>query len=82
MDVRVCQSILDYIMVKEKDEEALNSMMIDEEKKYAPGGINDENETAYSDHNTIFCEFNWLFEDERPKSKNKILTKKSIQKNS
>ena len=75
-----CRSILDYVLVKEQDEGALSSMVIDEEKNFAPSGINEEKETVYSDHNVILCEFNWLFEEADQKPTKKIITKKGYIK--
>ena len=74
------RSILDYVLMKKEDEEALLSMLIDEDKVFAPGGINEEKEAVYSDHNTVICEFDWLFEQEKRDVKQKVITTKGYQK--
>ena len=74
------RSILDYVLVKKEDEGALCKMIIDEDKEWAPGGINEEKETVFSDHNTVMCEFNWLFELEKRDIKQKVITTKGTRK--
>ena len=74
------KSILDYVLMKKEDEKALLSMLIDEDKVFAPGGINEEKEAVYSDHNTVICEFDWLFEQEKRDVKQKVITTKGYQK--
>ena len=75
-----CRSVLDYMLVWKGDQENLISMLIDEEKEYASAGIDDNNNVVYSDHNTIIGEFNWLMEEGKRKSVNRIITRKGYDK--
>ena len=74
------RSVLDYILVSEEDTDNVVSMLIDEEKKFAPGGINELNETVYSDHNIIMCNINWIFNEEEKKVERRIITKRGYEK--
>ena len=74
------KSVLDYVLVAKEDQDNFISMLVDECKEYAPAGINEMNETVYSDHNTIICDFNWLVEEEEKLNERRIITKKGYTK--
>ena len=74
------KSVLDYVIVWKENQENLLSMLIDEKKEFAPAGIDENNETVFSDHNTIICDFNWLIEEEEKKKEQPIITRKGYGK--
>ena len=53
------KSILDYIIVNANDEEALQSMKVDEEKLYTPYTVSGKRMIP-SDHCAIMATFNWV----------------------
>ena len=50
------KSVIDYVMMDEDDGEALQEMIIDEQKEYAPCG----QDYKMSDHNVINAKFDWI----------------------
>ena len=57
------KSILDYIIMKESDEDNIVQMVIDEDKIWAPYKLeahNNDINNIYSDHNAILLTLNWI----------------------
>ena len=55
--------MLDYVIVDEESNSALEKMSIDEEREHSPIGFNHEGNPVQSDHNVIICDFNWLISE-------------------
>ena len=71
------RSVLDYVIVDEESNSALEKMSIDEEREHSPIGFNHEGNPVQSDHNVIICDFNWLIsEDQQRKQERKTITEK------
>ena len=50
------KSVIDYILVDHQSETAVEEMVIDEDKEFAPMTA----DSVFSDHNVMLAKFNWL----------------------
>ena len=55
------KSVLDYIVIDKEDERAVDNIMVDEDKEFAPVA---GDTSVTSDHNALIAEVNWLIESE------------------
>ena len=79
MDTRTdekSKSVIDYILVDHQSETAVEEMVIDEDKEFAPMTT----DSVFSDHNVMFAKFNWLVLQKSCQDHRKITTKKGYLK--
>ena len=75
------RSVLDYIIIDQKDGSAVEEVMVDEEREYAPATIHKDSTTVTSDHKAIQAEMNWLIEAPNKKATPRTtISKKGYQK--
>ena len=77
------KSILDYVMVFERDIKTVNSMQIDNNKNITPYSTqinNNEIQRTYSDHHMISATINWEMNLVRKEEKIQILDKEGMNK--
>ena len=53
------KSILDYMIINKEHYESINRMIIDEGKMWSLYRVNENNETAFTDHDALIVEMNW-----------------------
>ena len=73
------QSILDYALMFQEDEQYIDYTIIDEEKEYTPG-YKEKSKMIYSDHRAIISAVRWTeanIDRERARER-KVMTKKSL----
>ena len=78
------KSILDYVLMKEKEIDQVTKMIVDESKELTPYRVVKENgvmKTIYSDHVSIRCNIKWIEKaEEKQLNIRKIMTKKSYER--
>ncbi len=70
------KSVIDYMIVDKDDEKALQEMIIDEQREYAPCG----QDGTMSDHNVIRSKFDWIITVEQQKRDRTVITQKGYGK--
>ena len=77
------KSILDYVMVFQRDIQAVNSMQIDNNKNITPYSTqinNNETQRTYSDHHMISVKINWEMNIVKKDEKIQILDQEGMNK--
>ena len=80
------KSIIDYVLIKQEDEDDVTEMKIDEEKHLAPMRIvkvDGECKAVYSDHNVIWLRMNCLYDvksHSKAEHEKKYMTNKSYER--
>ena len=68
------KSVIDYVIMKEEDEEAVRHMIVDEEKEFTPYKSTETSheERMYTDHNAIEVVVNWNIVGKKGKQRKRI----------
>ena len=73
--------MLDYIVINQKDEKAVDEMIVDEGKEFAPTTADPKKDTTTSDHNALIAKLDWLIEtNSRKQAPRTTITKKGYKR--
>ena len=75
------KSVLDYLVINQKDEKAVKGMIVDEGKEFAPTTTDPKKDSTTSDHNALIAKLDWLIESNgRKQAPRTTITKNGYKK--
>ena len=74
------KSVIDYVLVKEKTEDSILNMIVDEDRLYTPFNFMSKEKIIYSDHNTLIVDADLIKGERKKIDIRKIITKKGYDK--